>query len=267
MRMFSFLYRVFYDRTLFRSYIKDGKGYGLKPLLALTLFACLCMALRLSWLFFFLSPRMVDEVVARIPQIVFEKGVITVPENVRYAHVFENGRLFFVFDTTNDPVNLQDLPPTGFYITSDAILTVRRNEISRIPFLKFLEKTDFTLDQENIRTGVTELVSVLKWVLPPVMFVFCIPGIFGAYLIMMLLAGVLSLLMTQVMKTSLHWEQRARLAALSVMPAGVINMVGLISGTRFQLGVFGILVIVIYMYCFLKDGQNPSTVEENVIER
>ncbi|MBR4126903.1 MAG: DUF1189 family protein [Alphaproteobacteria bacterium] len=253
--MFSFLYRVFYDRTLFSSYIKRGKGLGGTPLFVLTLFAAFCVALRLFWLLFSFSMQPIDEFVSKVPRIVFEKGVITFPENERFSFLFNNDRFFFVFDTTKNPVSLKDLPSTGFYVTSDAIVTVRGNERHRIPFVKVFEKTDVSLDEKRLRTEITQTVSILKVLLPPLMFLFCMPGMFCAYFFLMLMLGAFSFFMTQAIKMPLSFAARMRLAALSVMPASIINMAGLISGANFHFGMFGLLIALIYMYCFLKDGQ------------
>ena len=256
--MFSFLYRVFYDRTLFSLYVEKGKGYGLKPLFFLTLFAALCLSLRLLWTFSAVTPQAVDGFVSKIPQIVFEKGEIVSPENERFSYVSQEAGFFFVFDTTKNPVNLTGLPDTGIYMTSDALVTVRRNQTHRVPFVKLFEKPDFTLDQNNIRSGIEEMLSLLKIFLPPVMFVFCIPGIFCAYVIMTLFGVVLSFFMTRQMKMPLKREQRVRLSVLSIMPAGIINVTAVLLGVHFHLGLFEIAVVAVFMYCFLKDGRKES---------
>ena len=40
----------------------------------------------------------IDEFVSKVPRIVFEKGVITFPENERHTFLFNNDRFFFVFN-------------------------------------------------------------------------------------------------------------------------------------------------------------------------
>ena len=263
--MFSFLYRVFYDRTLFSVYVEKGKGYGVKPLLVLTLFAALCLSVRLFWTFFSFTPKAVDEFISKIPQIVFEKGEIVAPENERYSYVSEEAGFFFVFDTTKNPVDVTGLPDTGIYMTADSLVTVRRNQMHRVPLVRIFEKSDFALDQNNIRSGIEETLSLLKLFMPPVMFLFCMPGIFCAYFIMTVLGVFLSFFMTQRMKMPLKWEQRMRLAALSVMPAGIINVTASLLGVGFRLGWFEIVIVALFMYCFLKDGRKVEA--SPVVER
>ena len=263
--MFSFLYRVFYDRTLFSLYVEKGRGYGVKPLFVLTLFAALCLSVRVLLSFSSVAPQAVDGFVSKTPQIVFEKGEIVSPKDERFSYVSKEAGFFFVFDTTQNPVNLTGLPETGVYMTADALMTVRRNQMHRVPLVKIFEKSDFTLDQNDIRSGIAEMLSLFKLFLPPVMFLFCMPGIFCAYFVMTLLGAVLSFFMTRRMKMPLKREQRLRLAALSVMPAGIINVTAVLLGVHFHSGWFEIAIIAVFMYCFLKDGRKekvPSVIEK-----
>lgn len=264
--MFSFLYRVFYDRTLSIAYVKNGRGYGLKLLLVLTVFGAFCFSLRLFWLFSSVPSRLIDGFIAQMPQIVFEKGQIIAPENQRFSYISENGRIFFVFDTTSGPINLKDLPSTGIYVTKDALLTIRRKEMRRIPFIKVLNDFNLVLNQENMRSAIDEAISLSKMILPPLMFIFYIPGIFGAYFFMSLISFLLSFLVTQTVKTEIAWEQRLRLAVLSVAPASVIGGIGMVCNTSYSPGIMSIVIILTYMYCFLKDMQNGND-EEAVVER
>ena len=258
-QMFSFLYRVFYDRTLFFLYVKKGKGYGFKPLFFLVVFMAFCLAGRVFWLFSSISPQLVEEFVAQVPEIVFEKGIITVPENYRYSYVSKAGNLFFVFDTKSAALDLKNLPPVGLYVSKDAMITVRQNELRRVPFVNILKKVDFTLNQENIRSAINEMVSLTKIFIPPIVFVVYFPFFFSAFFMMSLLFFLLSFLMTHFVKMLLNWKERLRLVVLSIIPAGVINGVGILLNTDYFLkSFFNIGIVLVYMYCLLKDGQNAG---------
>ena len=265
--MFSFLYRVFYDRSLFSVYIEKGKGNGIKILLILTLFTAFCFALRLFWLFSLIPPQLIDEFITQAPEITMENGIITAPENHHYSYISEKGRIFFVFDTTGEPINLKNLPPTGIYITTDAIITVRQGELRRFPFIKVLNDANFSLDQNNIRTAVEESLSLSRMFVPPVMFFFCIPGVFSAYFFMSLFSLAASFIMTRFVKVPLTFQQRTRLAVLSLMPAAELNALSITFNISTSFEVFNIAIILIYMFCFLTDGQKASGKAETVIER
>ncbi|MBO4644016.1 MAG: DUF1189 family protein [Alphaproteobacteria bacterium] len=253
--MFSFLYRVFYDRTLFSVYIKTGKGYGLKPLFFLAVFTAFCLMGRVFFLFSSFSPQVAEEFISQVPEIIFEKGKITVPDDYRYVYVSQKGNLFFVFDTKDSLVNLKNMPPFGLYITKDALVTVRRNELRRIPFVNILNKFDFTLSQEDLRQSVKEAVSLSKIFVPPIVFVFYSPFFFSSFLFMAVVFFILSFVLTQIVKVQMTTKERLRLVALSIMPAGVINGVGMLLNAGVLLEPLSMAVVLVYMYCFLKDGQ------------
>ena len=254
--MFSFLYRAFYDRTLFSFYVKSGKGYGLKLLIILAFFMALCLAGRVFWLFNSFSPQVIETFISQVPEIVFEKGVITSPDNYRYEDISQSGRFFFVFDTTDSQVNLKELPSIGLYITKDALITVHRNEMRRIPFVNILRKVDFSLNQESLRQAAKEAFSLTKTFLPLFVIVIYFPMFFSALFFMLCFYFILSFVMTQIVKVPLTWEERVRLVALSVMPAGVVNGAEILFHTRIPLEPLSVLIALFYMYCFLKDGQN-----------
>ena len=264
--MFSFLYRVFYDRSLFSAYVKKGGGFGFKLLFVLTLFVAFSLSLRLFFLFSAFSQKPVDDFIGHFPQIVFEKGQIVSPENKFYSYIPESGRFFFVFDTTKNPVSLKNLPPVGVYLSSDAFMTVHGNEIRRIPFVKLFRQPDFTLDQKDMRAGAEEIVSLSKFIVPLIVFVFCMPGIFCTYVAMMLSGIVLSFLVAGMVKVPLRLAERFRLAVLSSLPAGVINALGFLLGSNIRSGMLGFIITVVYMYCFLKDGSRADKIPD-VVER
>ena len=252
--MFSFLYRVFYDRTLFFSYIKNGKGWGLKLLLILTLFAAFCVALRLFLLFVTLSPKLIDDFTAKVPEIVIQNGQIVSPQDRFYSYVSDNKNTFLIFDTTGNPVRLTDFPPIGIYITKEALISVRQSEINRIPFIKIL-KSDISLNQDDIRNALSQAASISKITAPLLVFFFCIPGIYGTYLILSAVAIFLSFAMTHFLKAKLTFEERCRLAVLSVLPAGVINSLDVLLRIEARTDLICFAALAVYMYCFLKDGQ------------
>ena len=257
-QMFSFLYRVFYDRTLFGSFVKNGKGYGLKPLFALTLFVAFCLSVRIFLIFSAVTPQLVAQIAEQLPEIVIEKGKIVSPENYEYSYVFANQNVFFVFDTTEEPLKLKNLPQNGIYITSDALISVNANKIRRIPFVQLLNGKNLILNQTNMQQWGNEMVSLFRFMMPPLLFLFSIPGAFSLYFLVCVFYAVISYPMTHITGENLSWEQRMRLAALSVLPVYILNAVGFLIGSSFQLGRMGILITLGYMFCFLKDGDDAA---------
>lgn len=256
--MFSFLYRVFYDRTLFGSFVKNGKGYGLKPLFVLALFAAFCVSVRFFLLFSAVTPQQIAQIVGKMPEIVIEKGKIVSPKDYKYSHVLADQSVFFVFDTTDAPLHLKDLPKSGFYITSDALISVNANKARRVPFVQLLKGKDLILNRANMEQWGNETVSLIRLITPPLLFLFSIPGAFSLYFLVCVFYVFVSYLMTHITGQNLSWEQRMRLAALSIMPAYILNAVSLLLGCSFQIGKIGVLITLIYMFCILKDDKKAA---------
>ena len=256
--MFSFLYRVFYDRTLFGSFVKNGKGYGLKPLFISTLFVAFCLSVKIFLIFRAVTPQLVDQIAEQLPEIIIEKGKIVSPENYEYSYVLADQNVFFVFDTTEKPPKLKDLPKNGIYITSDALISVNADRIRRIPFVQLLNGKNLILNQTNMRQWGNETISLFRIIFPPILFFFSIPGVLSLYFLLCVFYAVISYLMTHITADSLQWDQRMRLAALSVMPACILNAVGFLLGCSFRLSRIEIFITLIYMFCFLKDGRRTA---------
>ena len=254
-QMFSFLYRVFYDRTLFASFVKNGRGYGLKLLFVLTLFVALCLSVKIFFVFSVITPQMISRLAAQLPEVVITQGKIVSPEGYKYSYIFADQKTFFVFDTTREPPGLKDLPESGIYITSDAMLFVNKGKIRRFPFVQLLNGKDLILDQVGIQQQSRQLIPLFRFVVPLLLFLFCIPGQFSLYFLLSVFYAAVSYFMTYFLAKNLSWDQRMRLAALSIMPAYVLNTVAILLNLNimFLLGRFGALITFIYMFCFLKD--------------
>ena len=103
-----------------------------------------------------------------------------------------------------------------------------------------------------------EAFSLSRLLLPLIVFVFYFPFFFCAFLFLALICYMLSFVMTQVVKIQMSRTERIRLVALSIMPAGVINGAGMLLNTGFFLEPLSMVIVLIYMYCFLRDGQNTA---------
>lgn len=176
--------------------------------------------------------------------------------------MFFKSECLFRFRYDGRTAEIKNLPPNGIYITSDALVSVNADKIRRIPFVQLLNGKDLILNQTNMRQWGNEMVSLFRFMVPPLLFFFSIPGAFSLYFLVCVCYAVISYLMTHITGKNLSWDQRMRLAALSVMPVYILNAAGFLLGCSFQLGRIGIFITLIYMFCFLKDGDNaaPSAV-------
>ena len=266
--MFSFLYRVFFDRTLFASYVKNGRGYGIKLLLILACFGSICVAFRVLYSSSAVRPHLSDEFLDKIPEIVFQNGVISSPKNEKFVYIPENKSVFLAFDTTENPFDLKDLPPVGFYVTTEAILTVSNREIRKIPFSKLVGESDFSLTRAEIKKGVEDIFALAKIFLPPLIFLLCFPGILSAYLFMAVFAYIFSFLTGMTVKTPVSGLERMRLAVLCVTPVCVINGISLMLNITLPgPALLDSIVLMVFLYCLLKDGQYREQKTDGIFER
>ena len=258
--MFSFLYRIFYDRTLFPTFVKNGKGFGFKILFALTLFVGFCLSFRIFVIFSSITPQTIATVSANFPEIVIKDGRITSPQDYRYSYVFFGNTIFFVFDTTKNPPDFNGLPDIGLYVTSDALLSINSKEIKRLPLARLLNGSDLILDQGNIYQWGLDTVSKIKLFFFLFLFIFSLPGLFSLYFITCLFYMAFSFLPTYLMKKTMSWEQRFRLSVLSILPAYVLDALAFLLGVKISTELFGIFITLFYMFCLLKDDDQRENV-------
>lgn len=255
MQAFSLLYRVFYDKTLGVGYVRNGKGFGLKPLAVLSVFIAFLVFLKVFFLFSMITPETIARISSQMPQIVVQNGIITSPENYTYTYIAPKEDVFFVFDTTGDVPKLNGLPSKGIYITARALYSVNEKDSRYIPLEKLLRSGNFVLNQENMHQTMESLFSYFRNISLALTFFLVIPGVFFMYLLVLCFYTALSYLMTMFLKTDMPFENRLRLAALSLMPVYILNALAFVFGLHVRLGTGGVLITLIYMYCFFRESQ------------
>ena len=71
----------------------------------------------------------------------------------------------------------------------------------------------------------------------------------------------MSYLMTFALHREPAYDERIRLAVLSMMPWTVLNALATLLGVNIRFGVAsGLLLTLIYMFCFLKEERETKTV-------
>ena len=257
--MFSYLYRSFYDRSLFSSYIKGGRGYGFKPLFFLALTAAVVVAARVTAALFGVTATDIAALVDAIdmPETVIEDGRIVSPRDFKKTIVDEEGNTFFVIDTSGDPVKTDGLPAQGVYITNDAVTVFTRTKTTRTPFVSLLDDKNVTVNSGTLQMLGEEILKLCRQILPPVVLSFMLPILWAYYFLAAVFYGLLSYLTTWAMKTTLAWEERLRLATLSVIPAYVLNIAAFVFGASIPASL-NVVLIAVFMVCFLLDGKRKD---------
>ena len=259
MNFFSMLYRVFYDKKLAVEFIKNGTGRGGKVLFVLAVFVALTLSARGFMTVNALKELPVSEMTKNMPEIVFQDYKIVAPENYYAAFSDEQKTVSFVFDTTSDSL----VPPAGrgVFMGKEALIVRDSGETRIIPYQKMLSVKDLTVSRESMTAFVQKLIDAVRTFLPPVMFVVIAPILFVWYILLSYFYGAMSYLMTYALRRELGYDERIRLSVLSLMPWMVLNALAALLDVNIRFGLAsGVLLTLIYMFCFLKEEKDVKTV-------
>ena len=259
MSAFSLLYRVFYDRKLASEFIKNGRKRGGKELFVLALFVAFSVAVRAFLTIDALKDLPVSEMTKNMPEIVFENDRIVSPENYYASFSDKEDKVVFEFDTTDAPLALSD--KTGIFMRKDALIVQDGNETRILPYRKLLNGEKLSLTRDVMADLFQKIVVSLRVALPFVLFALFAPVLFLWYIVLSYFYGAMSYLMTFALRRELAYDERIRLAVLSMMPWTVLNASAALLGVNIRFGVAsGLLLTLIYMFCFLKEEREPKTV-------
>ncbi len=259
MTVFSMLYRVFYDKKLASEFIKNGQGRGGKVLFVLAVFVALSIAIRTFLTVDALKELPVSEMTENMPEIVFENNKIVSPENYYASFSDKENKVVFVFDTTDAPYSLSD--KIGVFMRKDALIFQDKNETRILSYQKLLNGENLTLTRAVMEDLFRKIIDSLRKALPPVLFVLVVPALFVWYIVLSYFYGAMSYLMTYALHLEPAYDERIRLAVLSLMPWTVLNALATLLGVNIRFGAAsGLLLTLIYMFCFLKEEREPKTV-------
>ena len=259
MNFFSMLYRVFYDKKLATEFIKNGKGRGGKVLFVLAVFVAFSVAVRAFLTVDTLKDLPVSEMTKNMPEIEFENNKIVSPENYYASFSDRENKVVFAFDTTENPLSFSD--KTGIFMRKDALIVQNGNETRILPYQKLLNGENLTITRDVMTELFQKIINSLRMTLPPVLFMLILPVLFLWYIILSYFYGVMSYLMTFALHREPAYDERIRLAVLSMMPWTVLNALATLLGVNIRFGVAsGLLLTLIYMFCFLKEERETKTV-------
>ena len=247
----SLLFRSFYDRFLAEGYIRSGHGIGFSPLFVLAVLSAVVYAIYSLLLLNAFAPEIVTEKITGLPTIEIRDGQIVQPENFFQRFSLGNG-VHVTLDTTSNAEAIKDPSPNEIYISKNGVQFIKGQKLELMPLKKLLGTDDMTITAENITDFVSRISAKMAMVLPSLVFLISVPVLFLKYCILTYLTALVSYLMTFFSGTSLHFEERMRLAAVSVLPVLVFNFFfGTLFGL-FDLGVFaGVVVVLIYLYFYI----------------
>lgn len=258
MNFFSMLYRVFYDKKLATEFIKNGKGRGGKVLFVLAVFVAFALSVRGFITLDALKSLSVSEMTKNMPEIVFQDYQIVSPENYYASFSDENKTISFVFDTASDTF----VPPAGrgVFMGKKSLIVQDSGETRIIPYQKLLKVGNLTVSRESMTAFVQKTIDSVRMFLPPFMFVLALPVLFVWYTLLSYFYGTMSYLMTYALRRELEYDERIRLSVLSLMPWMVLNALATLLHVNIRFGLAsGVLLTLIYMFCFLKEEKDGKT--------
>ena len=259
MNVFSTLYRVFYDKKLAVEFIKNGKGHGGKMLLVLALFTALAIAVRGYFEVGALKNLPVSEITENMPEIVFENNKIVSPENYYASFSDEEKTVSFAFDTTDEPFMPSSV--NGLFVRKDALISQNNGEIRIIPYRNSLNGKKLKITRESVRALFPKIVDGMQTAVPFVFVAVLTPAYFLWYIVLSYFYGGMSYLMTYALRRKLEYDERLRLSVLSLMPWAVLNALATFMNINIRFGTAsGLLLTLIYMFCFLKEEKGVPTV-------
>ena len=143
----------------------------------------------------------------------------------------------------------------------DALIVQNGNETRILPYQKLLNGENLTITRDVMTELFQKIINSLRMTLPPVLFMLILPVLFLWYIILSYFYGVMSYLMTFALHREPAYDERIRLAVLSMMPWTVLNALATLLGVNIRFGVAsGLLLTLIYMFCFLKEERETKTV-------
>ena len=128
---------------------------------------------------------------------------------------------------------------------------------TRTPFVSLLDDKNVTVNSGTLQMLGEEILKLCRQILPPVVLSFMLPILWAYYFLAAVFYGLLSYLTTWAMKTTLAWEERLRLATLSVIPAYVLNIAAFVFGASIPASL-NVVLIAVFMVCFLLDGKRKD---------
>ena len=256
----SLLFRSFYDKLLAENYIRSGHGIGCSPLFILAVLSALVYAVYSIFILNTFVPEMITEKIVDLPTIEIRDGKIVQPENFFQRFALGNG-VHLTLDTTEDSEMIKDPSPNEIYISKSGVQFVKGQRVELMPLSKLLGTDNITITAENITDFVTQAAREMTVILPSLVFLIAVPFLFLKYVILVYLLALFSYIMTLFSKTSLPFEARMRLSAVSAIPVFVFNF---FFGTLFELFTLGVvagmILTLIYLYFYI--SQLPQAKEE-----
>ncbi len=263
MNSFALLYRVFFDRSLAEKILVQTKGSCFSVLAKLAFIASFFWALGAYFTVSPLTVDILDPILSQNQEIRVNNGIVTKPENYEYSYISPDKDFFFIFNTTQSELSLNDLPPKGIYISKDRLFLIGGHFAGSVPLSKFLDRYgDFSVTNTPEAHKILEgFISYLHRTFPVLVFVILGTMFSAAFCLCAFFFSVMSFFMTPFFRLDMPFDMRLRLGTISFLPFAVLNSVAMLAGIGLTF-MIATIVTGVYMFCFLTEYARLSPVTD-----
>lgn len=236
--------RSFYDVSLYKIAITNGRGFGGRHALAVGFISTLFLLVVAGVYIETFKRTTLPDIIDHVPTITITDGVVSVPDNVTMPINLKIDDKLFVVDTTRPAAKFGDEPGFFMGIGKDFIIT-------KVP--EGLEKRSIKKDA-NVVINADMVRSLFASYL--LLFLFALPMISviqsGLFLIQGVLMAVVTYVVTSFMREEYDFETRLRLSVLAITPPTIIINVLTITLLHQTSAWFLFLVGALYFYVMIR---------------
>ena len=207
---------AFFSRELYRDVARNWKGTTFGYLFLLLLVCWIPLAMNLHRGVADFVEQEAPKLVSQIPEITITDGEVSIDEpEPYYIRDPDTGAALVVIDTTGEISSLADTEAVGL-VTKNAV-TFEKNAYETRTF-SFRDIDYFVLTQGKIYGWL----DIVKRFAAPVLYPFCVLGVFVYRILQALLYAAFGLLITRIVKTELSYDSLLRLSVVAVTPAIIV---------------------------------------------
>lgn len=248
----SLLKHCFYDKGLFEKYVKQGKGVGFLVLLIAAALTAVVFCVKVAWIFANIPESDISRFCEQFPEMAVSGGEIISETPIVQTLPALVPHILLAVDTKaneQDAVNF----PAGVYLMKRALTIVDTNrQVQKIPLKNIFGEKPLKITPENAHAFLTEFIPYIKKTIPVAFFIVTTPVFFIRLILTAYLLSFISFALSMGLNVTLSFEERLRLAVLSLLPAALYSLVLNIFSYRFFGGFTTVVLISLaYMLFFM----------------
>lgn len=243
--------RSFYDKNLFHSFVKNGKGWGLHVLIVLSVLTSFLLMFQTYSFFSLITPQLIETVSEKTPDMTVHNGRIETPEPiVKQFYLTKN--IPFIIDTSYLTVPEGTLA-SGVYLYKTAVVFVDTNgKKSQMPLTSIFGSGKVDITAQKTKRFLNEFVPYARKTIPVMTGLISIPIFFLKLLLLSYIFSLLSHIPFGYFHIQATNGERMRLATLSLAPVTLFSIIFSLFSMRFFGGLWTeSLISLMYMFYYV----------------